>query len=95
MTYAEVDFASGSTNAPEPSAAVEARTVLGNGHVRRQSDVSQTTKTISATAATPTESYAVIDFKKTAAISAINTTAPVEDESGRKTRHDSTIDFQY
>ncbi|GFO43537.1 fibroblast growth factor receptor substrate 2-like [Plakobranchus ocellatus] len=37
-----------------------------------------------------TESYAVIDFDRTVALS--NVTKPVEDEGGRKTRHNSTIE---
>ena len=37
-----------------------------------------------------TGSYATIDFDRTVALS--NATKPVEDEGGRKTRHNSTIE---
>ena len=96
MTYAEVDFTTSNAGDSTPNAMGDkSRGVNTNGHVRRQSDVSQTSS--APIGATPTpNNYAQIDHKKTLALLQMNTgRATEDDESARKTRHNSTIDFQH
>lgn len=93
MTYIQVDFKD--TESSGDASSLNNGRTLGNGnlHSKRGEGVRNGGGGGGATPQT-IDSYAVIDFNKTAAISAMLTQQTEEEGGGRKTRHNSSKEFE-